>query len=162
MGLPERLYNRNTGVACGYVPTAVPDTRERSSNRDGFGIPSEVLESAREAVYKECPGRAARDGAGVVELADARDSKSRVRKDVRVQVPPPAPPKIKQLRLTWTLRGGYKPRLCHETVSVDRLSGSLLGRLPRPRPADAPAKDESIVWSCWASYDPGSFLSPAD
>jgi hypothetical protein len=27
----------------------------------------------------------------VVELADARDSKSRVRKDVRVQVPPPAP-----------------------------------------------------------------------
>ena len=28
----------------------------------------------------------------MVELADARDSKSRVRKDVRVQVPPPAPP----------------------------------------------------------------------
>ena len=27
----------------------------------------------------------------MVELADARDSKSRVRKDVRVQVPPPAP-----------------------------------------------------------------------
>ena len=51
----------------------------------------EVLESAREAVYKECPGRVAPDDAGVVELADARDSKSRVRKDVRVQVPPPAP-----------------------------------------------------------------------
>ena len=29
--------------------------------------------------------------AGVVELADARDSKSRVRKDVRVRPPPPAP-----------------------------------------------------------------------
>ena len=50
----------------------------------------EVLESAREAVYKECPGRDAPDDAGVVELADARDSKSRVRKDVRVQAPPPA------------------------------------------------------------------------
>ena len=91
MALPERPYNRNTSVACGYVPTAVPNTRRRSSSRDGFGVPSEVLESSREAVYKECPGRAARDGAGVVELADARDSKSRVRKDVRVQVPPPAP-----------------------------------------------------------------------
>ena len=42
-------------------------------------------------MYKECPGRAALDEAGVVELADARDSKSRVREDVRVQVPPPAP-----------------------------------------------------------------------
>ena len=31
--------------------------------------------------------------AGVVELADARDSKSRVRKDVRVRPPPPAPNK---------------------------------------------------------------------
>lgn len=31
--------------------------------------------------------------AGVVELADARDSKSRVRKDVRVRPPPPAPRK---------------------------------------------------------------------
>ena len=29
--------------------------------------------------------------AGVVELADARDSKSRVRKNVRVRPPPPAP-----------------------------------------------------------------------
>ena len=29
--------------------------------------------------------------AGVVELVDARDSKSRVRKDVRVRPPPPAP-----------------------------------------------------------------------
>ena len=29
--------------------------------------------------------------AGVVELADARDSKSRLRKKVRVQLPPPAP-----------------------------------------------------------------------
>ena len=52
---------------------------------------TEAVESAREAVYKERPGRCALDDAGVVELADARDSKSRVRKDVRVQVPPPAP-----------------------------------------------------------------------
>ena len=56
-----------------------------------LGSTSEMLESAREAVYKGCPGRAAPDSAGVVELADARDSKSRVREDVRVQVPPPAP-----------------------------------------------------------------------
>ena len=101
MSLPERPYNRNTGEPCGYVSTAVPDTRERSSSRDGFGIQSEVLESAREAVYKECPGRDARDGAGVVELADARDSKSRVREDVRVQVPPPAPLFFRQLHASW-------------------------------------------------------------
>src|SRR4030042_1201888 len=50
-----------------------------------------AVESAREAVYKERPGRNVPDDAGVVELADARDSKSRVRKDVRVQVHPPAP-----------------------------------------------------------------------
>ena len=50
-----------------------------------------MLESARETVYKECPGRDAPDNAGVVELADARDSKSRVRKDMRVRPPPPAP-----------------------------------------------------------------------
>jgi hypothetical protein len=60
-------------------------------NRIFTGNDPEVFESEREPVYKECPGRAAPDGAGVVELADARDSKSRVRKDVRVQVPPPAP-----------------------------------------------------------------------
>ncbi|MBP2679549.1 MAG: hypothetical protein H6Q82_2614, partial [Deltaproteobacteria bacterium] len=48
----------------------------------------------------------ARDGAGVVELADARDSKSRVRKDVRVQVPPPAPFKNTQLHLPGYRRGG--------------------------------------------------------
>ena len=106
MSLPERPFNRNTGVACGYIPTAVPDPRERSSSWDGFGNQSEVLESSREAVYKECPGQAARDGAGVVELADARDSKSRVRKDVRVQVPPPAPFKNAQLHLLGYRRGG--------------------------------------------------------
>jgi hypothetical protein len=32
--------------------------------------------------------------AGVVELADALDSKSSLRKKVRVQFPPPAPKKI--------------------------------------------------------------------
>ena len=37
--------------------------------------------------------------AGVVELADARDSKSRVRKDVRVRTPPPAPKQGFQLLL---------------------------------------------------------------
>jgi hypothetical protein len=74
---------------------------------------AEAVESAREAVYKERPGPSVPNDAGVVELADARDSKSRVRKDVRVQVPPPAPYIIKQLRLTWSLRGGYKLRLCH-------------------------------------------------
>ena len=53
----------------------------------------EVLESGREPVYKGNPG--ASPDAGVVELADARDSKSRARKGVRVQVPPPAPGKQK-------------------------------------------------------------------
>ena len=77
---------------------------ERPFNR--FGITSEVLESGMEAVYKECPGRAAPYDAGVVELADARDSKSRVRKDVRVQVPPPAPFKNAQLHLLGHRRGG--------------------------------------------------------
>ncbi|MBP2675181.1 MAG: hypothetical protein H6Q84_2021 [Deltaproteobacteria bacterium] len=86
MALPERLFNRNTGEACGYVPSAVPIPRESSSSRYGFGFPSEVL---------------ARDGAGVVELADARDSKSRVREDVRVQVPPPAPLFFRQLHASW-------------------------------------------------------------
>ena len=70
-----------------------------------------VLESAREAVYKEYPGRAAPEDAGVVELADARDSKSRVREDVRVQVPPPAPFKNAQLHLLRYRRGGCFDRL---------------------------------------------------
>ena len=52
MALPERLFNRNTGEACGYVPSAVPIPRESSSSRYGFGFPSEVLDSALEAVYK--------------------------------------------------------------------------------------------------------------
>ena len=47
------------------------------------------LESGREPVYKGYPG--ASPDAGVVELADARDSKSRARKGVRVRPPPPAP-----------------------------------------------------------------------
>src|SRR5512140_1665811 len=49
-------------------------------------------------------GAIAPDDAGVVELADARDSKSRVRKDVRVQVPPPAPP-------PFSLRGAQREGL---------------------------------------------------
>src|SRR4030042_1317937 len=51
---------------------------------------SGAVESAREAVYKERPGRNVPDDAGVVELADARDSKSRGRKDGRVRPPPKA------------------------------------------------------------------------
>ena len=53
----------------------------------------------------------------MVELADARDSKSRVRKDVRVQVPPPAPRQARGLAtircqpfsLPWCSRGGRTP-----------------------------------------------------
>ena len=52
----------------------------------------------------------------MVELADARDSKSRVREDVRVQVPPPAPFKIAQLHLLGHRRGGC----FRSTVLLDR------------------------------------------
>ena len=41
--------------------------------------------------------------AGVVELADARDSKSRVREDVRVRPPPPAPRRKDPLPLRFPL-----------------------------------------------------------
>ena len=61
--------------------------------------------------------------AGVVELADARDSKSRVRKDVRVQVPPPAPYIIRQLRLTWFLRGATNS----DCVTMIRFGAACFG-----------------------------------
>ena len=52
----------------------------------------------------------------MVELADARDSKSRVRKDVRVQVPPPAPFNNEQSLLLGYRRGGC----FRSTVLLDR------------------------------------------
>ena len=66
--------------------------------------------------------------AGVVELADARDSKSRVRKDVRVRPPPPAP-KNQHLRQE-VLVFAYLKRSDGQTQLVPaRLYGFLRFRL---------------------------------
>ena len=53
--------------------------------------------------------------AGVVKLADARDSKSRIRKDVWVRLPPPAHP---SLRAVWRLHAGRVLRFVQASHSL--------------------------------------------
>jgi hypothetical protein len=71
-----------------------------------------------------------RNRAGVVELADARDSKSRARKGVRVRPPPPAPGQFEgwlhcqPFLLALVLTGGVEP-----ASGADRAGTLLRGGL---------------------------------
>ncbi len=106
---------------------------DKSSNpdrKDRNGVSGGLLASRKKKLLQCGRGRGIipTQNAGVVELADARDSKSRVRKDVRVRPPPPAPRQNKAARSyggtsTATLTGDLVFPFPSQTHSVGLCDG---------------------------------------
>ena len=88
--------------------------------------------------------------AGVVELADALDSKSSVRKDVRVRPPPPAPLGNPESPVLWRLSGfSYSIQemnfdLLREIVK-DLIGGVDLGAIVQMRVNVAGGSDVAVT-----------------